>query len=321
MISVSKIFEILPGHGLELCNMSISQQGIPFVNRSSKNNGVACRIDPIDDLLPLPAHTLSVALNGSVLETFLQTEPYYTAYHVACLKPLIELSDQELLYYAACIRLNQYKYNYGRQANASLKFLEIPSPKDIPAWVKSYSIPSMKTYLNRASKDDVPFNPIKWKKFGLEQLFDFDKGTFHPEGTYTTGNTPLIAAGEKNNGIMRMTNLPAVFPANTITVGKAQLTVFYQPKPFAASHDAVVLFPKFKCNKYIGLFMCAVIKNVAYRFHYGRQIQLEATKKLQIKLPVILKDNVPITDDDGNCIPDFEYMESFMKSLPFSNKI
>ena len=28
-----------------------------------------------------------------------------------------------------------------------------------------------------------------------------------------------------------------------------------------------------------------------------------------------------ITDDDGNCIPDFEYMESFMKSLPFSNKI
>ena len=37
MISVSKIFEILPGHGLELCNMSISQKGIPFVNRSSKN--------------------------------------------------------------------------------------------------------------------------------------------------------------------------------------------------------------------------------------------------------------------------------------------
>ena len=36
MISVSKIFEILPGHGLELCNMSISQQGIPFVNRSLK---------------------------------------------------------------------------------------------------------------------------------------------------------------------------------------------------------------------------------------------------------------------------------------------
>lgn len=226
MISVSKIFEILPGHGLELCNMSISQQGIPFVNRSSKNNGVACRIDPIDDLLPLPAHTLSVALNGSVLETFLQTEPYYTAYHVACLKPLIELSDQELLYYAACIRLNQYKYNYGRQANASLKFLEIPSPKDIPAWVKSYSIPSMKTYLNRASKDDVPFNPIKWKKFGLEQLFDFDKGTFHPEGTYTTGNTPLIAAGEKNNGIMRMTNLPAVFQLIPLLWAKLNLLFF-----------------------------------------------------------------------------------------------
>ena len=58
MIPVSKIFEILPGHGLELCNMITSRQGIPFVNRSSKNNGVACRIDAIADLSPLPAHTL-----------------------------------------------------------------------------------------------------------------------------------------------------------------------------------------------------------------------------------------------------------------------
>lgn len=89
MISVSKIFEILPGHGLELCNMSISQQGIPFVNRSSKNNGVACRIDPIDDLLPLPAHTLSTNTNQFCLAIILcrihssfdyLMYPYYPAY-------------------------------------------------------------------------------------------------------------------------------------------------------------------------------------------------------------------------------------------------
>ena len=45
MISVSKIFEILPGHGLELCNMSISQQGIPFVNVL----GITEDIDTTDD--------------------------------------------------------------------------------------------------------------------------------------------------------------------------------------------------------------------------------------------------------------------------------
>lgn len=87
-------------------------------------------------------------------------------------------------------------HNYGRQANASLKFLEIPSPR-YSSLGKILFDSQYEAYLNRASKDDVPFNPIKWKKFGLEQLFDFDKGTFHPEGTYTTGNTPLIAAGEK----------------------------------------------------------------------------------------------------------------------------
>lgn len=54
-----------------------------------------------------------------------------------------------------------------------------------------------------------------------------------------------------------MTNLPAVFPANTITVGKAQLTVFYQPKPFQHPHDAVVPFPKIQItNPSILVYLC-----------------------------------------------------------------
>lgn len=83
----------------------------------------------------------------------------------------------------------------------------------------------MKTYLNRASKDDVPFNPIKWKNLAWSNCLISIRAHFILKEHIQRG-TPLIAAGEKNNGIMRMTNLPAVFPANTITVGKAQLTVF-----------------------------------------------------------------------------------------------
>lgn len=66
--------------------------------------------------------------------------------------------------------------------------------------------------------------------------------------------------------------------------------------------------------------MCAVIKNEAYRFHYGRPGLVEATK-IASQLPVILKDNVPITDDDREIVFQILNMESFMKSLPFSSKI
>jgi hypothetical protein len=45
------------------------------------------------------------------------------------------MEAEELMFYAACIRANQWRYSYGRQANRTLKDLMIPAREAIPSWV------------------------------------------------------------------------------------------------------------------------------------------------------------------------------------------
>lgn len=135
LVSLSTLFTVTYGVNLELNRMKKNSNGIPFVGRSDRNNGVTARVSPYPGATPNPAGTLSVAGGGSVLATFLQAEPYYSGRDLFYLTALLPMTDSEKLYYCACIRSNRYRYNYGRQANKTLKDLLIPALDDIPSWV------------------------------------------------------------------------------------------------------------------------------------------------------------------------------------------
>ena len=53
-----------------------------------------------------------------------------------------------------------------------------------------------------------------------------------------------------------------------------------------------------------------VIKGNKYRFSYGRKWTLDKMKDTILKLP---------SKSDGS--PDFEYMENYIRTLPYSDKI
>jgi hypothetical protein len=135
LVPLSTLFSVTYGVNLELNKMVLDTEGIPFVGRSDRNNGVTAKVAPVHDTPPNPAGTLSVAGGGSVLATFLQVEPYYSGRDLFFLSPLVSMTDSEKLYYCACIRSNRYRYSYGRQANKTLKELLIPDFKNIPPWV------------------------------------------------------------------------------------------------------------------------------------------------------------------------------------------
>lgn len=130
LIKISDLFEVKYGVNLEFVNLdeckSTDFNAIPFVSRSEKNNGVSAFVEKLIDLEPNPGHTLSVAGGGSVLSTFYQPIPYYSGRDLYVLIPRIELSVFEMLFYAKCISSNKYKYNYGRQANKTLREILIP---------------------------------------------------------------------------------------------------------------------------------------------------------------------------------------------------
>lgn len=93
------------------------------------------------------------------------------------------------------------------------------------------------------------------------------------------------------------------------SVGEA----FYQPNPFWATDDVNVLYFKdengINFNKYIALFICAVLIQEKYRYSYGRKWVLENMRSTVIKLPAY----------QGK--PDFNFMENYIKSLPYGDRI
>ncbi|MCZ9999608.1 restriction endonuclease subunit S [Brachyspira hyodysenteriae] len=134
------MFYIKYGNSLSLQDCESLTNGIPFISRGAKNNGVAARVKLLNNMKLNKSNTISVAVSGSVLEAFLQKEPYYTGYHIFILEPKLELSDIEMLFYCMCIRANKYKYNYGRQANRTFKNLIVPDTKDIPNYIYNYKL-------------------------------------------------------------------------------------------------------------------------------------------------------------------------------------
>lgn len=153
MIRVSDLFEVRYGVNLELNALEKSNDGINFVSRTAKNNGVSAKVKIIEGLEPIPAGTISVAGGGSVMESFLQPEPYYSGRDLYFLKALQPLSDQQKLFYCTCLRANKYRYNYGRQANRTLKDILVPSPDEIPNWVDSLNLTALESLISKLNKE------------------------------------------------------------------------------------------------------------------------------------------------------------------------
>lgn len=60
-----------------------------------------------------PAHTLTVAYNGSVGSTFYQDEPYFACDGVNVLVPRAEITKWALLFVAAAIKHERHRFTYG----------------------------------------------------------------------------------------------------------------------------------------------------------------------------------------------------------------
>ena len=308
-MKVEELFILHQGNGLELMHVGTSDKSeINFVSRTAQNNGVVAQVERIENIEPFPAGYITVALGGSVLSSFVQLKPFYTAFHIMALEPKKEMSLQEKIYWCMCIKANIYKYNYGRQANKTLKYIELPDI--IPEWVYYTPVEPIKTKIMRKVS---PIDTKKWGEFTLDQLFNFVKGKRLTKEDMSEGNTNYLGAISENNGIRQLIDVPAIFKENCITVnyngsvGEA----FYQSEPFWASDDVNVLYANgWTLNKYIAMFVATVIKANRYKFSYGRKWTMEKMKQSIVKLPVTAQG-----------FPDWAYMEKYIKSLPYSDRI
>lgn len=309
-MKISDIFNLIKGNNFELMNMRENQNSeINFISRTSQNNGVVSSVDTYNDTKPFPAGMLTVALGGSVLSTFVQNKPFYTSYHVMVLEPKKEMTFNEKLFYSMCIKENAYRYNYGRQANKTLKDIELPDT--IPDWVNNLKINYNILDTKVKQSSSLNLNSVKWEDFKIGDLFNIINGIKYPKSDRTSGNLPLVSTTAENNGVSDYIAQRDEIYSNILTVaysGSVGAT-FYHEKNVFVGETVFALVPKFELNKYIGMFLCTILNHNNKKYDYGRKIIGSRYVDEYISLPSI------------NSNPHWSFIENYIKSLPYSDKI
>ena len=318
MKKLSEIFKCWYGVNLELINCEENNDGIPFVSRTANNNGVVARVSPIKGITPNPKHTLSLAGGGSVLSCFYQDEPYYSGRDLFVLSPIEEMSKNEMILYSYIITANKYKYNYGRQANKTFQDLILPELDEIKVLANA-SLDADFTFEEiPLISSPISLDSVKWDWFNVRDIFpriDKCKCSNATELLEDGDDIAYIGAKKSDNGVMRYVKYDEtlVTEGNCIVfIGDGQGSVgycIYQPKDFIGSTTLVAGYNP-HLNQYIAQFLIAILDKERYRYSFGRKYNKAAITSTKIKLP---------SKSDGS--PDWEFMENYIKSLPYSANI
>jgi len=315
LVTLEKIFDIQYGNSLNLNQLKQVEDGVNFVSRTAKNNGVSAIVKQLENEKSMPIGSITVSLGGSVLEAFVQDKPYYTGYHIYCLteKEGIKLTAQQKLYYCMSIRANKYRYSYGRQANRTLRNLLVPSVDEIPKWVEGYDVSRFDDAFLPHFNKKIDLNFQHWKEFKYDELFDIERGRGpRRKDLDGSGNTPFVSSSDTNNGLTAVTTMSPIHKGNAIGVNRngSVAEAFYQKVAFCSTEDVHIFYPKFELNEYVAMFLNTLIKKEAYRYNYGRKWGMARMRASTIKLPVDIEGNI-----------DLKYMENYIKTLPFSSSI
>ena len=296
---VSDLFDVQYGNSFELIYLEKDINGINFVSRTAKSNGVSGKVKELLTEKPFPAGMLTVAVGGSVLETFLQQSPFYTGFHVMVLSPKKEMSTAVKLYYCQCIRANRYKYSYGRQANATLESLLIPDLESVPEYVHSISIKDYGESLIKQTNfpEDHSLYPTSKTCIPLEKLFTVENGIASSQvirsKTKESDNwVPYIRPSyRQETSIDAFVNKKLVpekklFPAGTLYVstdGQGSHTYSYVSTfEFVPNSNVSVLIPHRTMSLQEKLYYAQCITNNRYKFSYGRKPKGERLKTILI---------------------------------------
>lgn len=169
----------------------------------------------------------------------------------------------------------------------------------------------------------ININFENWNLFSLgnNNFFEIKRAKGVKVNDYEKGNAiPFVTTTALNNGIIKYIDSVQdkldLNPNNVVTIANNGSVgeSFYQNCDFLATSDVTILKIKdYLMNQYIGMFLATMIKWEKFRFNYGRKWGLDRMRDTLILLPCIEK--------NGKKIPDFDFMEKFIKSLPFSKHI
>ena len=195
----------------------------------------------------------------------------------------------------------------------------------------------------------LALNVDEWKEFTLDDVFVLRGGFYNKKPEHSIdGNIPFLASTESNNGVTEFYSIEDIrgwdkvgnedntldkkmYAGNCIavTVNGSVCNAFYQHEDFTCSHDITAFYVRdYTMSPYLAMFLCTIIMQDKYRWSYGRKPHdVKKFGKSAIKLPIQHNpDGTPYIDpnhtysQDGY-VPDWQFMEDYMKSLPYGDRL
>lgn len=189
-------------------------------------------------------------------------------------------------------------------------------------------------------------NVDNWEEFYLKDLFLCQMGN-GIDASATTNDNPIynyVSRDSKGNGVVAQvdeyinvsksgkTSIEEPFQAGTMTLalgGSFLGSCFVQKYPYYTAQNVAVLTEKEPLSIATKLFISALIRNECkYKYlAFGRELNTHYKTDFMIKLPIKRDSNGnPVIDDnrtysDNGYIPDWQYMEDYINSLPYSDRI
>ena len=307
------------GDKSKLINNDNAKRKVRVVSNTSSNNGVEDYI--YNDNIGIK-NCITIGTRGNDYFSCYQDDYAVTIVRTLLLyTKKIELTQYIAFYICALLRINKYKCAYGRVLSGeriALEKISLPiDNNENPDWQyieENGKIAYNKIYnsvnKNPLIKTKLQLKTENWKAFKMSELFEVELGNpIHGE-QLTDGDIPYVTRTAANNGIECFGYGDKINDKNAITIGAEGIVAFYQRQDFITGNKINIIRHS-NLNKYNAMFLCTVLNytNIG-RFSYGRAIVQKRLKNISIKLPTTLQGE-----------PDWEFMENYIKSLPYSSSL
>lgn len=344
-ISINSVFVI--GHGFYNKKPPMSSEGeVPFIGASGINNGVTgfCTMQAIEDNSkvgygpnePIERKlfnkgSICVVNNGSAIGYSYYQPKQFTCTHDV--NPLTlrdhEMNEDEALFLAQMIRQQGDCFIYARKWRpsrmVSSQFLLPVDSAGNPdyAYMAEYVQQKRAAMLDKYRKYveahiaelgelvEIPMLDEKeWDEFFIGDLFEVSRPKSRNKDDYDFGNTPFVASGALNNGVMKCCDAKQdeqLDAGNCITVSPVDGSTFYQPMDFlgrGGAGSSILMLRSDWLNLYLGQFIARTVRQTCSKYTYGHMGNKDSIKRERIMLPI---------DDSGE--PDYEYMEQYAKNM------
>ncbi|MCK4983646.1 MAG: restriction endonuclease subunit S [Victivallaceae bacterium] len=315
--------------GKRLVKLDQTNGDIAYVSSSKKNNGVDNYITP-PDYMKIYRNALTLSNSGSVGYCFYHPYKFVVSDHCTVIQikdKNIKLNNHISLFLKPVVESMRSKYNFAREINNErLKKEKILLPitnEENPDWgymekyIKIQSsgiayngkIEKKESYLRL---DDVPWN--EFKVGGKNGVFSIKTCRCNNAGILVEGDDIFyIGAKKTNNGVIKK----VAFNEKLTTKGNCIAFVCdgdgavgyntYQPNDFIGTTNLKVGY-NHNLNMYNALFLISILDKKRALYSHGRK------RGARLKNEVIY-----LPSKNGK--PDFEFMENYIKLLPYSSNL